>query len=88
MHAKTTNGPQEKMNAAKTHRQGNSLVIFEEADRTLNELLARCMVGTLPEEIPNVILSEIRQWSTRTCKHLHGVNIYEMGRNQLPLTIS
>ncbi|WMV07421.1 hypothetical protein MTR67_000806 [Solanum verrucosum] len=71
-----------EMNAAKTHRQGNSLVISDEASRTQNELLARCVVGSLPEEIPNVILSEIRQWSTSTWKHLHGVNIYEMGQNQ------
>ncbi|KAG5585897.1 hypothetical protein H5410_046331 [Solanum commersonii] len=70
------------MNAAKTHRQGNSLVISDEAGRTQYELLARCVVGNLPGEIPNVILSEIRQWSKSTWKHLHGVNIYEMGRNQ------
>lgn len=36
------------MNAAKTHRQGNLLVIFDEVGRTQNELLARSVVGSFP----------------------------------------
>ncbi|WMV30161.1 hypothetical protein MTR67_023546 [Solanum verrucosum] len=71
-----------EMNDAGVNRKGNSLFISEDARKTQNELLDRSVVGSLPEEISNVHLAEIRRWANSSWKQHHGIYIYEMGRNQ------
>ncbi|WMV18955.1 hypothetical protein MTR67_012340, partial [Solanum verrucosum] len=48
----------------------------------LNESLAKSVVGSLPEEIPGITLSEIRRWVASTWRHNHGINIFDLGRNR------
>lgn len=40
------------------------------------------MIGSLPEDLSDAPLSEIRWWVANTWKHEHGVNIYDMGQNR------
>lgn len=58
------------------------LVIANATTKTQNEILAKSVVGSLPKEIPDVTLSEIRWWVGSTWRHDHGINIYDLGRNQ------
>uniref|UniRef100_M1DFA8 DUF4283 domain-containing protein n=1 Tax=Solanum tuberosum TaxID=4113 RepID=M1DFA8_SOLTU len=71
-----------EINAAKIQQKGNSIIISEVTTKSQNELLEKSVVESLPEEIPNVTLSEVRRWVVSSWKHYHGINIYELGHNR------
>lgn len=48
-----------RINATKIQQKGKSIVITDATKTNQNELLAKSMVGCLPEEIPYASLSEI-----------------------------
>ncbi|KAG5615576.1 hypothetical protein H5410_015400 [Solanum commersonii] len=71
-----------ELNAAKIQQKGNSIIISEVTTKSQNELLEKSVVGSFPEEIPNVTLSEVRRWVVSSWKHYLGINIYELGHNR------
>ncbi|KAH0746461.1 hypothetical protein KY285_008118 [Solanum tuberosum] len=71
-----------EMNAAKIQQRGKKLVITDATTTNQNEILAKSVIGSLPEEVPEASLSEIRRWAANTWKHKHGINIYDLGHNR------
>ncbi|KAG5584103.1 hypothetical protein H5410_044537 [Solanum commersonii] len=71
-----------ELNGARFQQKGNSLIISDAISTTQNESLAKSVVGSLPEEIPGITLSEIRRWVASTWRHNHGINIFELGGNR------
>ena len=55
-----------EINAANIQQKGNSIIISETTTKIQNELLEKTVVENLPEEIPNVTLSEVRRWVVRS----------------------
>ncbi|KAG5575399.1 hypothetical protein H5410_055533 [Solanum commersonii] len=53
-----------EINIARIRRKSGSLIISE------------AKAGSLPEEIPDITLSEVRRWAASNWKQAHGVNIY------------
>ncbi|KAG5594744.1 hypothetical protein H5410_035976 [Solanum commersonii] len=72
-----------EMNAAKIQQRGKKLVITDATTTNQNEILAKSVIGSLPEEVSEASLSEIRRWAASTWKHKHGINIYDLGHNRL-----
>uniref|UniRef100_A0A0V0IZK3 Putative ovule protein n=1 Tax=Solanum chacoense TaxID=4108 RepID=A0A0V0IZK3_SOLCH len=71
-----------ELNGARIQQKGNSLIISDAISTTQNESLAKSIVGSLPEEIPGITLSEIRRWVASTWRHNHGINIFDLGGNR------
>ncbi|KAH0761235.1 hypothetical protein KY290_017308 [Solanum tuberosum] len=68
-----------ELNGARIQQKGNSLIISDAISTTQNESLAKSVVGSLPEEIPGITLSEIRRWVASTWRYNHGINIFDLG---------
>lgn len=68
-------------NDAKIQQKGNLLVITDAIPKSQYDSLAKSVVGTLPEELPDITLSEIRRWIGSTWRHHHGINNYDLGNN-------
>ncbi|KAG5569604.1 hypothetical protein H5410_059370 [Solanum commersonii] len=71
-----------EMNAAKIQQRGKKLVITDATTTNQNEILAKSVIGSLPEKVSEASLSEIRRWAASTWKHKHGINIYDLGHNR------
>ncbi|TMW80531.1 hypothetical protein EJD97_018727 [Solanum chilense] len=69
-------------NDAKIQQKGNLLVIADVIPKSQYDSLANSVVGTSPEELPDITLSEIRRWVGSTWRHHHGINIYDLGNNR------
>ncbi|KAF3641665.1 hypothetical protein FXO37_22872 [Capsicum annuum] len=72
-----------EMEKATVQERSGILCISEGVSFSQNELISRSVVGSLPGGIADTpTLSDIRRWVNSTWKHVHRVNIYEMGQNR------